>query len=68
MREVTEKEKSTSRVNVVIEGVLGRRVTHDNLIETYQNLHAWLHGVNIYVYQENSEFYEKRLVISMGKS
>lgn len=62
IREATEEENSANNVNVTIEGVPERRLTHDDLIEIYQNLHFWLHEVNPYVHEESSEFYENKSI------
>jgi len=60
IRQSTADEKSSSNVNVTIEGVPGRRLSYDDLIAIYQRLHAWLHEVNPYVHQERSDFYAKK--------
>jgi hypothetical protein len=46
----------------VIEGIPENRLTHEELIGIYQRLHAWLHEVNPYIYQEHSSFYAQKAV------
>ena len=63
IRQATSEEKSTNGVSVTIEGIPERRLTHENLIEIYQGLHAWLHEVNPYTYQGHLDFYAQKSVV-----
>ncbi len=60
IRQATTEEQSSSGVNVVIEGIPEKRLTHEELIDIYQRLHAWLHEVNPYTHKEHSSFYSKK--------
>jgi len=57
IRTASEEEKESDNVNVVIEGVPERRVSHDELIAIYQGLHRWLHEINPYTEPDRESFY-----------
>lgn len=70
LRQATDEERRQHNVNITSEGIPDRRLTHEELIEIYQDLHSWLHEINPYVFQEHSTFYEKnaeRLWINLGR-
>jgi hypothetical protein len=56
LRNATPAEKEDQGVNIVIEGVPDRRLTHDELIEIYQRLHGWAHELNPYTHEEHETF------------
>jgi len=60
IRQATLEEKSSSGASMTVEGIVERRLTHDQLIEVYQRLHPWLHEVNPYSYQGYDEFYAQK--------
>lgn len=66
IRQATTEEQNSSRVNAVIEGIPEKRLTHEELINIYQRLHAWLHEVNPYVNQEHSSFYAQKAATLWG--
>jgi hypothetical protein len=47
-------------VTAVVEGIPERRLSHRQLIETYQEMHSWLHAVNPYTYSSHSVFHTQR--------
>lgn len=58
-REATTVEKKEQGTTKVIEGVPERRLTHDELVDIYQRLHAWAHELNPYVHDEHERFHAK---------
>jgi hypothetical protein len=59
IRNASSSESETDGVNVVIEGVPERRISHDDLIAIYQSMHRWLHEINPYTEPDRSAFYAK---------
>lgn len=55
IRSATERELADGHT-IVIEGVRENRLDHDQITETYQRLHAWLHEGNPYVYGSTGAF------------
>jgi len=53
----TDEEARVNNVKFTIEGIPERRLTHENIIEIYQRLHAWLHEINPYNNKGHEEFY-----------
>jgi len=60
IRQATPDEQRENDVKAVVDGIPERRLTHDDLINIYQSLHAWLHEVNPYVHTEHASFYAQR--------
>lgn len=60
IRQATVEEQRINDVKVVIDGLPERRLTHDELICIYQRLHAWLHEVNPYTFQNHLSFYAQK--------
>ena len=56
----TDKERLELNVASVLEGIPERRLTPEELIKIYQDLHWWLHEANPYTHASHSEFYAKR--------
>jgi len=70
IRQATELEKQTHNVKSVVEGIPERRISQDDLISIYQNLHKWLHEVNPYVENNHELFltkYEEKLWEDLSK-
>lgn len=59
-RPATKQEQQENNVNVAIEGIPERRLSHDDLIGIYKALHAWLHEVNPYVNKDHASFHSER--------
>jgi hypothetical protein len=60
VRQATQQERSDNGgVEIVIEGIPARRLSHDELIEIYQRTHRWLHEINPYTEPDYSSFCEK---------
>jgi hypothetical protein len=57
-RLATEEEIQNSNVKATIEGIPERRLSHEQLIDIYQNLHAWLHEINPYIHKKREDFYK----------
>jgi hypothetical protein len=60
MRNATEEERRENPgLSVTIEGVPPRRLSHDELIVSYQHTHRWLHEINPYVEPDHVAFCAK---------
>lgn len=57
IRRATDDEKDRDGVKVVVEGIVGSRISHVELIAIYRRLHPWLHERNPYTGQDRVEFY-----------
>ncbi|WP_124525758.1 hypothetical protein [Pseudomonas sp. KBW05] len=55
IRSATEQERADGYA-IVVEGIPKNRLTHDQISEIYQRLHAWLHEANPYVYGSSDAF------------
>jgi hypothetical protein len=50
-------EHASTGAKATIEELSDQRLTHDDLIATYQRLHRWLHELNPYVSADREAFY-----------
>lgn len=55
IRPATERERADGHT-IVVEGISENRLSHDQIAEIYQRLHAWLHEANPYVYGSTGAF------------
>lgn len=55
IRPATVQERADGH-GIVVEGIPENRLTHDQITETYQRLHGWLHEANPYVYGSTDAF------------
>lgn len=55
IRPATKEERADGHT-IVIEGISENRLSHDQITEIYQRLHAWLHEANPYVYGSTGAF------------
>ncbi len=56
IRTASESERVELNVRTIVEGIPGRRLTHDYLIAIYTRLHKWLHEINPYIEENRSKF------------
>jgi len=56
IRTASEVEKAEHGVEVTVEGVPERRLSHHELKSIYTRLHKWLHEINPYVEESRDEF------------
>lgn len=61
LRKATEEERLNNGVEVTIEGIPARRLSHDELIDIYQRIHRWLHEINPYTEADVSSFCTKNV-------
>lgn len=61
VRDATESERLENNVKAVIEGIPSHRLTHEQLIETYQYLHGWAHELNPYTVTDRQEHLRKNI-------
>jgi hypothetical protein len=59
IRTAEASERAEHGVTFVLEGLPERRLTHDELLGIYRELHPWLHEVNPYVHASQADFCEK---------
>lgn len=60
MRYPTDQERADNPgVGTTIEGQPALCLSHDQLIEIYQNTHRWLHEINPYTEPHRTDFYTK---------
>lgn len=60
MRYPTDQERADNPgVGTTIEGQPALCLSHDQLIEIYQNTHRWLHEINPYTESDRTDFYTK---------
>lgn len=62
-RAASREEAETSNVKATIVGVVERRMTHDELITSYQGMHRWLHELNPYTQDNRTTFCSKHEVV-----
>lgn len=60
IRQTTEEEIKISNIKTVIEGQPERRLTHEQLIDIYKRLHAWLYEVNPYIHKDHFSFCSRK--------
>jgi len=66
LRPATLQEQQENNVQVTIEGIPERSLSHDDLIGIYRALHAWLHEVNPYVNKDHESFHAEKSAALWG--
>ncbi|MBN0977909.1 hypothetical protein JTY93_17695 [Pseudomonas hygromyciniae] len=62
IRSATEQERADG-LAIVVEGIPVNRLSHDQIAEVYQRLHAWLHEANPYIYGGSEAFGAEKTAI-----
>ena len=58
LRPATLEERKQYNVNVTIDGIPNRRLTHDELCKIYKRFNEWAHELNPYVFSARAQFEE----------